>query len=197
MGDLPIQKRKGLMDGFVLDAKGAYVGDAIRTTDICIPSYRQAIEKAGGVILTQFAANDTARTHDPKAPTLETCRMVVRELERRTPEALAEFQVIYEDAAQELKGRDLPRGERSFWQKRERAIQKRIDDLRKQRITAEELYNFFQEEDIALHMQAVPDDLKEALGAVGRASTYQPLAIPDTEEAMREAVKEQEAVAAE
>lgn len=163
-----LQRRRDLMDGYVLAPTGATVGDAVRSADISIPSYRQKLQKKGYVILTEYGANDRAAELRTSPPTLETCRAVVEEIEKRKAAVLAELGDQLQEAEEELAQRDLGRQERSFWRVRAKNLREKIAAIEGEEVTPEELHMAFVREDVTLRATAVPPQLREALEAIER-----------------------------
>lgn len=163
-----LQKRRDLMDGYVLAPDGATVADAIRSADISTPQNRQRLERKGFVILSRHNSNDRPADLRTEPPTLEVCRQVLEVIAARREQAVAALREELKDAQEELKQRDLARGERAFWRTRARDLEAKIAAIEQEEVSAEELHRAFLVEDARLRASFVPPEMREAMEAIER-----------------------------
>lgn len=168
MPEPTLQKRRDLMDGYLLSPDGASVGDAIRSADISIPSYRQRLEAKGNRLLTRYGANDRAADLRTQPPSLEDCARALATINTRKEQMLATLREDLEESKREMKQGELGRSERSYWRARVRQLERKIEQIALEDVSAEELHAAFLREDAALRASFVPPEMRHALEALER-----------------------------
>ena len=172
MTEPALTPRRDMTEGYILDVVGATVPDAIRTADICIPQYRQSLQRDGIVILTQYNGNERAGDLRTEPPTLAACAAALETIKSRKDDTMSALGADLGETEMELKS-DLARGERSFWNKRARALKVKLGLIADEQVTPEELLRAFNREDISLHAKAIPPEMKEAMETISRERRFQ------------------------
>lgn len=164
-----ITPRNWLFQGYYLDKRGALYGEAIRFADIAIPLDREDIAKLGRVLLTQSNSSVETKDHSNAPPSLDMCRKVVSEMNRRRPALLKRKAAELSEAEEELNDHNLPKDERSYMRDRVKALRRYIAIVERQaEITPEMLREWFAREDLALRSAAVPPEMRAAFEVIER-----------------------------
>lgn len=171
--ELVMQKRRQEYEGYILEPTGATYGQAIRTHDISIPSYREEMRRRGLVQLTGDNGNTSVRGLETTPPSLELCEMVVDVMAARREAAIEEIKATIREEELEMKDTTIGRDERAYLRLRVRGMKKVIELIESEvEITADDLYQFFRGEDIRLRGSFVPPELRHSLAVLRDEQEY-------------------------
>lgn len=165
--ELVIQRRSQEFEGYVLEPQGATFGQAIRTRDISIPSYREELRRLNVVQLTGDNGNTSVRGLATMPPSLELCQQLIEEIAARRPDAIEALQAVISEEEREMKDAALGRDERGYLRLRVKAMKQVIDLMQaEESVTAEELYQWFRTEDVRLRGSFVSPELRQSLAVL-------------------------------
>jgi hypothetical protein len=166
---ITLQKRRDLMDGYLLNPTGACIGDAIRTADISNTTNRSRLTRKGFVILTRHNNSERPSEHDSQPPTVEDCEAALRIIRDRVEPVLEALRAELAEADEELGSLSLDRRERGFWRRRKRDLEMKIKEIEEdQTVTATELHRQFVREDVSLRARTIPEFVRASLEAMER-----------------------------
>lgn len=168
-GRIRLQRRRDLMDGYLLNPTGACIGDALRTADISNTVNRSRLRRKGFVILTRHNDSERPAEHDSAPPTVEDCAAALKVIAERRKPILAALKAEIAECDEELGSVSIGRMERGFWRRRRKDLEKKVAEIeRDARVTPEELHRQLVREDVSLRARAVPPEMRAALQAVER-----------------------------
>lgn len=165
---LKLQRRRDLMDGWVLSPSGATVGDAVRTADISNPANRERLVRKGFQILTRHNANSTPAELQTEPPDVEVIARALEAVSTRKGAEIARLEELLAEAKTEMKQPHLSLNERSFWHLRAKRLEEKIAEIKSEQVMAAELYRALVLEDVAERAKAVPPEMRAAIEALER-----------------------------
>jgi len=168
MAEVALQKRRDLMDGYVLDTKGGAVGDAIRSADISNSRNREILQRKGMQILTRHNSAGRPAELQSEPPTQEACEAALAVIYERREAILVDLRAQLKEADQEVKEVTLNRNERGFWRTRAKSLEKKIEQIATEQVTPRDLYVAFVREDVSLRARDVPPEIRAAMTAMER-----------------------------
>lgn len=167
MPEPTLQKRRDLMDGYLLSPEGATVADAIHTADISNSQNRERLVKKGNVLLTMHNSATRPAELETEPPSLERCSEALARIAERKEETIAKLEAQLLEAESELHEL-LTRDQRSYWRKRRDGLRRKIDEIKNEQVTAEELYRAFVREDVELRARGVSPEFRAQMAALER-----------------------------
>ena len=162
MSEPKLQKRDSTDVGWVLSPSGATVEEAIAPSRITNPTNRQKLILKGFKILTRHNSNDTPRGYRGDPPSLATCKKVIALVGTRKEKALTFLGGELARAKEEPMS-DLTPTERSFWRGRINDLERAINRIKDEDVTAEELHRAFRRDEVEMRAKNVDPGMREQI----------------------------------